>query len=286
MIKNEERYVEQIFTYKDKERLESFITRSACYFYVAVSSLIICVLSMVTMLATIFISETLATIAFVTTITTIFAAIIFMLMIDRDVFSSKGLNQKLLFYCILMSEYIQKGKSPSKIRMIKRGLIRYLHTLEGNVKNVFIFNSFDFDIQLIKDIRKFLIEDMNIMIKNGKKDEVVQIINMVKNAYYSAESMQLTGDVESMHATQLEDLRVAIKSNMGVILIDNEDNVLSKFYKKIQNWLTNSTVKIIIFVILGLILMYYVNNTEYSALLVNNISVVALIFAFIFYIKR
>ncbi|SMF90945.1 hypothetical protein SAMN05661091_5297 [Paenibacillus uliginis N3/975] len=291
MIKNEQRYRNKILSFKEKASIESFISQNVYFLYMGLCLLIFSLISIFLMIIFAFFNLGYASIFFVVAIASFIVSVILIFLLERDIISSKELNERLYIYFDILGEYVKENKSRAKIRMINRSLIRYLNALESNVNNVFIFNSSELNINLIRDIKKVIVVDLINFLKHDKKDIVVELIDNIKKTYLFAEGLQLIQNTkcefEIEHTSKIDSLKRILEicnNERNNHPAESQKNIMSKVYKKVLISATNPYILIALCTIIGIGLIYYINEAEDYSKMPANLSVVGLILMIIIFI--
>ncbi|PKQ89361.1 hypothetical protein CXK86_20130 [Paenibacillus sp. BGI2013] len=286
MIKNELRYKGKILNYDEKSKIISNITLNVFLLRLLYTLLIICIASVILIFILAFINTTWASASLGTTFASLFLAIIAAFLLERDVIS-KELNDKLYIYFDLLKDFIEEGKSLSKIEMIKRKLTRYLGTLENNVNNVFIFKSSELEPQLIQDIKKFLDDDLIYLLKNEKNDIILELMANIKDTYLNAEGLTLTKNMERVHENEHSLKMEILKSTLNrcefekqSLLTDTDQGMFLVFSAKLIKFVSS----IYTLVIVAMISIIYMNVAEEYTILSANITLVSLFVSLIIFI--
>ncbi|MDR9748539.1 hypothetical protein [Paenibacillus taichungensis] len=278
MIKNELRYKGKILNYDEKSKIISNITLNVFLLRLLYNLLIICIVSVILIFILAFINTTWASVSLGITIATLALAIIAAFSLERDVIS-KELNDKLYIYFDLLKDFIEEGKSLSKIEMIKRKLTRYLGTLENNVNNVFIFKSSELEPELIQNIKQFLDDDLMYLLKNKKKDNILELMVYIKDTYLNAEGLVLTRNTELVHENEhsmtmemLKDTLEKCKIEKQSLITETDQGIFIGMSAKLIKFATN----IYTIVIVAMILIIYMNVAEEYTILSANVTLVSL----------
>lgn len=287
MIQNESRYKEKILTSKEKAAIESGINVSIYFFCCGFIFLLLSLLSILFIFIYIFINPVYAATSFMITVIFMVLSTFFLFFSERDAISSKGLNERLFIYFDFLEHYIKRNKNKLQIWMISKRLVKYLHELEKNLKNIFLFNSSEIDIQLVLSLRKLLIEDIAFLVKSGGKQLVLELIDNIKQAHLSSESMNLFDSKKAEntieHAAKISSVIASLEACQKIERNDSEkQSALSKIYKLI---LTPSLL-ISLCIIVSSGLMYYINRTENFSRMPANLSVIAFMLSIIFFIMQ
>jgi hypothetical protein len=200
---------------------------------------------------------------------------------------SKDLNEKLYVYFSLLEEFIEEDKSKMKIRMINRKLIKYLRLLERNINNVFIFKSSDLQIQLVKDLKKLITDDLIYLLKRGKKECLLDTISSINGTYLCAEGMLLAGNIEPKYESEHFSKIERLKSFLKKCEFEKQHTVENSSKNKLTDILmaeTNPNTYIIFFSVLGIGSLTYINIAEDNSKVMENISVVGLFLMIIIFI--
>jgi len=193
----------------------------------------------------------------------------------------------LFIYFDFLEIYIRSNKRKVQIWIINRRIIKYLHELERNIKNIFIFNSSNFDIQLIVNIRELLIKDLFLLLKSDGKQLALELIEKIKQAHLSSESINLFEskklDVENEHNSRIVSVIKSLEACQKNKRDDMErQRILIKLYK-----VTGTPIFLIsLFIVIGLGLLYYINKTEDFSRIPANLTVIGLILAIVIFILQ
>ncbi|WP_342551898.1 hypothetical protein [Paenibacillus sp. FSL R7-0652] len=278
MIKNELRYKGKIFNYDDKSKIISNITLNVILLRLVYTLLI----TFMTSITCIFIfaafrNSTWASASLGITFASLTLAIIAAFLLERDVLS-KELNDKLYIYFDLLKDFIEEGKSLSKIEMIKRKLTRYLGTLENNVNNVFIFKSSELEPVLIQNIKQFLDDDLMYLLKNKKKDIILELMVNIKDTYLNAEGLVLTRNTELVHENEhsmrmelLKDALERCKIEKQSLITETDQGIFIGLSAKLIKFAT-SIYTLMIVVVISIISIVYMNFTKEYTILSANLS--------------
>ncbi|MDU8672526.1 hypothetical protein [Paenibacillus polymyxa] len=290
MIKNEQRYKGKLLNYDEKYKIKTNISLNVYLLKFLFSLLIVTIGSVILIFFLAFINTTWASVSIVITIGSLILAVMVAFLLEREVIS-KELNDKLYIYFDLLREFIEEGKSKSKIRMVVRKLTRYLETLERNVNNVFMFKSSELDLQLVQDIKKILVEDLVEFLKRGKKELILELIVHTKDAYLCAEGLLLTQNTETVnkneHSMKMDLLKNILKKceiEKQSFTIETGNRTISKLYTKVLKFATNTYSLIAFFSIIGLGLVIYINDAEDYSKMPANLSVVGFFLMIIIFI--
>lgn len=278
MIKNELRYKKKILNYDDKSKIISNITLNVILLRLVYTLLI----TFTTSITCIFIfaafrNATWASASLGITFASLTLAIISAFLLERDVIS-KELNDKLYIYFDLLKDFIEEGKSLSKIEMIKRKLTRYLGTLENNVNNVFIFKSSELEPELIQNIKQFLDDDLMYLLKNKKKDIILELMVNIKDTYLNAEGLVLTRNTELVHENEhsmrmelLKDTLERCKIEKQSLITETDQGIFIGLSAKLIKFVT-SIYTLMIVVVISIISIVYMNFTKEYTILSANLS--------------
>jgi len=279
MINNESRYIGKILTPKDKLSIESGINSSIYFFYVGFLFLFCGLLSILSMFVFSFLNQGYATIFFVLTISLIFSSVFFLFLSERDPVSPKALNEKLFIYFDLLQNYIIKNKKNVQIWMINRRLIKYLFELEKNLNNVFIYTNSKAEIELIISLREIIKSDFSILLKNNEQQLVLDLIKKTKQAHLSAESihlreMQEDGVLE--HRTRVQSIEKSLEICKQRISTTIEKH---SFSSKLYRLIANPKFLIMLLIILGIIMLIYMNTAQDFSRTPANLTAIGFILA-------
>lgn len=287
MIKNELRYKGSVLSNDQKSKIETNISVDVFLFYSFFTLLGVSVLAFILMFVFAFFNLTVASYSLGTFVASLIVAVILVLLLEREVIS-KDLNAKLYIYFDLLEEFLEKGKSKMMIRMINRKLMKYLGSLEGNINNVFIFKSSDLEIQLVKDIKKLISDDLIYLLKRGKRDLLLNSITSIKETYLYAEGMLLTEstdhEYESEHISKIENLKSILKKcefEKQSIPDKSNKNKLTDIFMAYE---TKTYTYIIFFSTLGVGFLTYINVAGDNSKVLDNISVVGFFLMIIIFI--
>ncbi|MFC5701719.1 hypothetical protein ACFPVX_10500 [Cohnella faecalis] len=280
MINNESRYIEKILTPKDKLSIESGINSSIYFFYVGFLFLFCGLLSILSIFVFSFLNQSYATIFFVITISMIFSSIFFLFLSERDPISSKALNEKLFIYFDLLQQYIDKNKKSVQIWMINRRLIKYLYELERSLNNVFIYTNSRADIQLIINLRELIKDDFSMLLKNNEQQVVLELIKKIKQAHLSAESIHLMETMKedgvSEHRTRVLSIKKSLENCKQKISTNAEKQ---SFSSKLYRLIAKPSFLIILLIIVGIIMLIYMNTTQDFSRTPANLTAIGFILA-------
>ncbi|OBZ09134.1 hypothetical protein [Bacillus sp. FJAT-26390] len=286
MIANEGYYREMILSTKEEIALESGITRSIlyllCSFVFLAGSLIFSILSLIYL----FINTGNSVSAFFLTMLCIILSFVLLVSSERDTISDKRLNEKLYIYFGTLGKYIESEKNRYLIWIVNRRVLKYLHELEKNSKNLFFNNESIININLIVDIRKLLNENLISLLKNGNKNLVIELIQCIKKAHLSSLFLSLNNndntEILLSHSNTIQNIKIALEACQSE-KTENEDNLK---LKKVLAILSKPSFLITIIVLVGIGLAYYINTTNDYTKMPANLAVVALVLTITFYVLQ
>lgn len=281
---NDERYLNNILPLKEKYQIYFNITRNVYLSYLATLLLFIGALCGIGFMVFYWIDQNIAIIFFIFTFVFLGIAILIAFLTDMDFLSSKPLNIRLYIYLCILEEYIERNEKTQNIRMVNLKIIKLYNILIKNIENTFIFYSPMKNIELISNINQFHVNSLIGLYKNKSENHlenrelILNFINSVKYAYYSAETLTLYKpilyDRLVEHDIHIELIHNSLKDCLNKKETTEKEN---KFISLLINIMRSRLFLSIVLIVVVIALLMYINIKKDYSQIPANIGVISIL---------